>query len=317
MVNITQKRDDDILMAIQDVGDGTLARRHLKSMFWADKSLRAMQKVMSRLYRRELIYRTTVRYHQIKQPRSEPVYWLGWRGILRVAGQIGVDELYEPKNDGENQMRILERELRRQGIRWVREPPTVGKLEHHFTAVDFRLMVQRAVDELPSVSVAWINESIFRSPKMDKVKFTFKERDGRLVKAERGVCPDGALLLCDAVRERRGESHELLLLVEIDIGTHPVRSRFASYKAAPYAAYIGSPAFRARFGTDADTADWLIVTKGKDRRMRHLMDQTQQTVGQGAQWFLFTTWDRLKGVNVLTAPVWHRAGVSSPFRLTS
>lgn len=308
---IVTERDDDILVAIQGVGDGILARRHLKSMFWADKSLRAMQKVMSRLYERGYIRRTTIHYRRTT-PRSEPVYWLGWRGISRVAQQMGFEELYQPKNDRENQMRILERKLRAEGIRWVRIPPSTGKLEHDFFVVDFRLKVQKAVDQLPSVTMEWINESVFRSPAMDKVKFTIRDKDGQVVEREQGVCPDGFCLILDNDRKARREPYKLHNLVEVDMGSHPVSSRFAARKAAPYAAYIGSPAFKARFGVGA--GNWWIITSGK-RRMENLMYHTQQTVGEDARWFFFTFWDKLNGGNVLTASIWYRVGREEPIAL--
>lgn len=310
-MTVIQRTDDDILVAIQETGDGILARRHLKEVFWADKSLRAMQKVMSRLYQRGLIQRTTIRYERIKEPPTEPVYWLGWRGILRYTERMGIEEPYQPKNDRENQMRILENKLRAEGIRWVRTPPSTGKLEHHFFVVDFRLKVQKDVDALPSVTMEWINESAFRSPKMDKVKFTIKDINGRLVERERGVCPDGFCLILDHDRKNRGEPYKLHSLVEVDLGTHSVSSSFASKKAAPYAAYIGSPAFRSRFGINA--GDWLIITTGK-RRMEHLIEQTQETAGEGARWFYFTSWDQLVK-NVLTDPIWYKVGSVEPIAL--
>ena len=100
-MEIKVERDDRILRAIQEVGDGVLARRHMKELFWPDKTKRAMQKVLSRLYGSGYIDRRTVHYPRISKPRSEPVYWLRWRGILRVVEQMGIEEPYHPKNDGE------------------------------------------------------------------------------------------------------------------------------------------------------------------------------------------------------------------------
>jgi hypothetical protein len=110
-------------MDIYAIGDGGAARRHLKWLFWPTNTLRAMQRVMSRLYHRGYIDRKTVHCPRTKRPRSEPVYWLRWKGILRVAEMLGVEEPYQPKNAGENQLRILERAACG-GDRWLRTPPS-------------------------------------------------------------------------------------------------------------------------------------------------------------------------------------------------
>jgi hypothetical protein len=294
------------MMAIHDQDDGVLARRHIWTLFFSHATtLRALQKVLARLVKHRFIKRTTFHYRRFTQPRSEPIYWLDYRGILRVAERLGAGELHYPKNERENQMRRLERSLRQQGIRWLRELLSIDKLEHNFLVVDFRMKLARAVASLPSVRMEWVNESAFRSPVMDRVVLTIQDQAGQLIERERGVCPDGFCLIQDVNRRKNERPYELHLLIEMDMGTHPVSSRFATDKAVPYAAYIGSSAFKARF--DADTGDWLVITTG-ERRMQHLIEHTQEKVGEGARWFLFSTWQHLMDpeINVLTAPVWLR-----------
>jgi hypothetical protein len=309
-------RDDQILACIQETGDGVLARRHLKRMFWADKSLRAMQKVMARLVGKRFIKRETIQYRRFANPRSEPVYWLDYKGILHVCEQMGIEELYYPKSEGERQLRLLEGNIRKkEGIRWLRHLPSIGKLEHHLAVVDFKMKLLSDIAQLPLISMmVWVNESAFRSPTMDKVRFTIRDKDGWLVEKERGVCPDGFCLIADNERKSRGEDYKLYLLVELDMATYPVRSRWATNKAGPYAAYINSPAFWERFGIN--TGYWLVITTGEGR-MRHLMQKTQQTVGEGARCFLFTTWAQVNNqdTNVLTAPIWSQVGEAEPIYL--
>ena len=299
-------RDLEILTAIYEEGDGVLARRHIGTLFFSHvTTLRALQKVMARLVKHRYIKRFTVHYRSLIQPQSEPIYWLDYQGILCVAERLGVEELDYPKGEGEYQMRQLEHNLRRQGIRWLREPPSIGKLEHNLMMVDFRLKIARDVAALPAARMTWVNESKFRSPKMDRVTYSIRDRAGRPVERGRGVCPDGFCLIVDGSRRKKGEPHKLHLLIEMDMATHPVRSRFANNKAAPYAAYIGSPVFRSRFSTK--TGDWLVITTGQ-RRMENLIRQTQKTAGEGARWFLFSTWEQVMDpkTNVLTSPVWSR-----------
>ena len=80
----------------------------------------------------------------------------------------------------------------------------------------------------------------------------------------------------------------------------------------PYAAYIGSPAYKARFETDV--GDWLIVTLG-ERRMSNLMRQTGKTVGARAGRFHFTHWNLLEVGNVLTTPIWYKVENDEPIAL--
>jgi hypothetical protein len=100
----------------------------------------------------------------------------------------------------------------------------------------------------------------------------------------------------------------------MDMGTHPVSSRFGRQKAAPYAAYIKSPSYKARFGVN--TGVWLIVTTGK-RRMENLMKQTKDTIGADARYFFFSFFDQLKNANLVADPVWWKADLNEPRSLIS
>jgi hypothetical protein len=302
MLRLTS-RDDGIMTDIQEVGDGALGRRHLMELHFSSAGLRAHQKSMQRLYEAEYVWRETVYSNRVSAKKSaEVIYGLAWRGALRVAALKGI-EVEEPKGSNENQQRSLERRLREKDFPWLRRCPSIVHLEHRFAVIDLHLKLRRDLAQLPSVSMDWLPESFFKSPTVDKVEFTVKGKDGKWEKKERGVVPDAFCLLVDHERKKRGELYKLNLLIEMDMGTHAVRSRFATTKAAPYAAYIGSPAFRARF--DADVADWLIVTSG-ERRMRNLIKHTQRMAGEGARWFLFSSWDQLRKGNALTTPLWWR-----------
>ena len=83
-----QNRDAQILQKIYE-NDGVLSRRHLKSIFWPDKSTRAMEVRLSKLQRNNYISWPT-REHQKTMPIPEPVCWLGWRGAQYIAGLHGV-----------------------------------------------------------------------------------------------------------------------------------------------------------------------------------------------------------------------------------
>jgi hypothetical protein len=144
---------------------------------------------------------------------------------------------------------------------------------------------------------------------MDVVEFKIEGRDGKKKKKTRGVCPDGYFLVTNVKLKRRGKLHKMRLLLEIDMGTHPIRSRFGRQKAAPYAAYIKSPEYESRFGVKRGR--WLVVTTGEPR-MEHLIEQTEKVVADDSKYFLFTIFDHLGKNNAFTSPIWWQVGRGEP-----
>lgn len=305
---IFQKRDGVILNAIYE-NDGVLAKRHLKKMFWVDKSWRAMEQRLKKLFIVGYISWPNREQYKI-YPIPEPVCWLGWKGALYVAGKNGV-KVQPPNNQNENQLRLYQKHLMDSGVRWVREPRW-SLLRHDLTIVDFRLAMERSVGFLSSLLIEhWLPESEFRS-NMDKVQTTIKTRNGKMIQVEKGVCPDAYFEVVDESRRLVGEAHRARFLLEIDMGTHDETS-FGREKAAPGVAYIKSPDFKTRFGNN--TGHWLIVTAGGDRRLKNLIRTTKEITGQDSNVFFFTTLDRISADNLLTSPIWWQAGQKDPLPL--
>jgi hypothetical protein len=302
-----QERDSQILLAIFRYG-GVLAFRHLHLKFWPGKTERAVLARLAKLVNHDFLSRPTADQRRT-QPIPEPIYWLGWKGIIWVAGQIGV-RVDSPANTGENQMRKLAKRLRDQGVRWLREPRWL-QLAHDLAVVDFRLQVEQAVRELPALSLdEWLHEGEFRSDG-DTIAYQVTGADGKMRRGKKRVYPDSYFVIVDTQRATQGQMHRARLLLELDKSTHPT-TRFARDKVAPGLAYIKSPAYKARFGDNSGR--WLVVTTGRIR-MRNLMRQTQQVVGTDARIFLFTIFDQLKTGNVLTEPIWWQAGMGEPIAL--
>lgn len=298
-----QPRDGEILWAIYQY-DGVLSRRHLKEMFWPEATERAMDKVLLRLVREHYLERPSEEHHKtVAIP--EPIFFLGWRGILWIAGQQGI-EVKEPSGNNENQMRKVHKRIRDHGIRWLREPNQ--QLKHDLAVIDFRLAVEKATSEHPTLTLEeWTPESVFRSDK-DKVDFEVRGRDGRIKRATRGVIPDSYIELVDQERKKQGDLHTARFLLELDMATHD-NPAFGREKVAAGAAYIRSPQYRKRFGNNKGF--WLVVTTG-EVRMRHLMKQTQKVAGKTASLFFFTTLDQTLEQNPLTAPIWLKVGQNKP-----
>ena len=294
-----QKRDGEILQAIYD-NDGVLARRHLKILFWPDKSWRAMGRRLSKLLDAGYISRPSREQYKI-HPIPEPICWLSWRGAFYIAGKRGV-EIEQPKSYSEYKLREFQKELRKHGIRWVREPRW-SLLRHDLAVADFRLSMEKAVGELRSCSLRkWQTESEFRS-NMEIVTYTVRESDGNLKKMKKGVCPDAYFEVVDEALSAKGESHWFRYLLELDMSTHDNPS-FGREKVIPGVAYIKSPQYKRRFGYN--NGRWLVVTNGGDIRLRNLMRQTREKVGDYAKLFYFSTLKQLETSNVLTSPIWYQ-----------
>jgi len=293
---IFQERDAAILKAIHDF-DGVLARRHIQEMFWQGRSKQAMETRLSKLYHNGYLDWPNEKHRRFRSI-PEPLVWLGWKGIMVVAQNKGI-ETKAPKSENENQMRLLQADLRRCGIRWQREP-NWNQPQHDLAVVDFRIAVERSADQLSKMELDhWVSESEFRA-NLDRITFTFKGNKGRLQKRTKGVCPDGFFCLIDKERQLSSSPHKARFLLEVDMATHDNPS-FGIEKAAAGAAYIQSDLYRQRFGANAGR--WLIVTTS-EVRMKNLMRQTKKRVEKFSHLFFFTTLGQISNGNILTHPIW-------------
>ena len=295
-----QERDGTLLQAIHD-NDGFLTRRHIGSLFWNNKTIRPMERRLSKLHHAEYINWPSTIQRKTK-PIPEPICWLGWKGILYIAGKSGV-EIEPPTQVNENQLRLLQERLRKIGIRWAREPRW-QQLEHDIAVTDFRYAVERSVCELTSLTLeGWIPEGVFRS-NMDKVDFRFFNREGKSRNRSKGVCPDGYFVIIDEERKAQGKPCRARFLLELDMATHDNPS-FGIEKAAAGAAYIHHPSYKTRFG---ENSGWWLVITTSDVRMKNLMLQTSEKIKSDSNLFLFTTFERVMQHNLFNAPIWYRCG---------
>jgi len=303
-----QHRDLDILHSIYENG-GVMAKRQLKEKFWQDKTFRAMEKRLSKLYHNGYLNwpeRDQWRSH----PVPEAVCWLGWKGALILSSAYGIS-IDIPTATNENQHRKMERQLRKYDFRWLREPRWI-QLEHDLAIVDFRLLLEKSLEERRNLSLAeWLDEGVFRS-QMDVVEFEVKSKNGSIRKTKRGVIPDAYFVVDDEQRRKNGQPHRARFLLELDRATHANPS-FGFEKALPGAAYIGSPAYKERFGQNSGS--WLIVTTAGRRRMENLIHQTANKVGSKADLFYFSTLNQCSGENLITSKLWYQVCSSEPMAL--
>jgi hypothetical protein len=304
-----QPRDNEIIFAIFKY-DGVLSRRHLKVKFWPNATTQAMERRLSLLKMNGFLDWPSKDHRRI-HPISEPVIWLGWRGILHIAGSLEI-VVKPPVNHRENQLRLLARRLREAGIRWQREPRW-SQLAHDIAVNDFRLAVEGSVEKWPSLTLeTWLPEGEFLTD-TDTIEFAFTNRNGRSIKKRRGIRPDGFFVILDHLRQINGSPARARYLLELDNSTHPL-DRFGNEKAIAGLEYIRSQAYKDRF--KFNSGRWLIVCVSP-KRMANLKSQTEKVLGNEARNFYFTTLDKTTPKTVFNAPIWLQGGAKNPETLVT
>lgn len=280
-----------------------MARRHVKYLFWKEKTWRAMEKRLSKLQQNHYIeWASDV--ERKTYPIPEPVIWLGWRGALMLTGKLGLD-LNIPEKMNEYNQRKLEKQLRGEGFSWVRKPRW-SQLHHDLTIVDFKLWLYASLQKTSNYSIEeWKNETAFRSD-IDFIDYQVRTREGTVVSKRKGVCPDGYFSIVDLQRKAKGEPSRALFLLEADKATHDNPS-FGSEKACAGVAYIKSKFSFERFSSN--TGRWLVITTG-ETRMKNLIQQKKDRVVRDGEFFYFTTFQHMRGKNLLFSPIWRT--VKSP-----
>jgi len=303
-----QPRDGEILWTIYE-NQGVMSLRQLKTLFWPDKSWRAIERRILKLIQAEYLARPNRDQHR-NHPIPEPICWLGWRGVLYIAGLFGIS-VAPPKIVNENQLRVFQKALRGFGINWFREPRW-SLLGHDLVVVDFKLAVEKEVSEIPQLAMEkWIYETEFRSDP-DVISYEITSRDGIVKHLKKRVLPDAYFEIVDEEQRSKGERYRARFLLEIDMSTHDNPS-FGREKAVPGKAYIRSSAYRARFG--CNSGRWLVITKGQKTRLKNLMKQTQQNTGKYGKLFFFTSLISLEYGYPLTSPIWKQADKNEPMAL--
>ena len=297
-----QSRDGDILNTIYNF-DGILARRHLKDIFWPKSSWQSMERRISILFHNGYLNWPSYE-HRRSKPIPEPIVWLGWKGILWIAGNHG-NIVQSPISERENQLRKLDKSLRNSGIRWLREPRWI-QLAHDLSVIDIKLSIEKSISKISTLLLEeWIHEGEFRSDP-DVIEFVFKDRKGSARKVVKGVVPDSFFVVRNERLTQEKKPDKARFLLELDKATHS-NPRFGSEKVIPGVAYIRSPEYKKRFGDNVGW--WLVVTTGKIR-MKNLMQQTTVKAKDDSNLFFFTTLDEVINNNVLLAPIWRQVGES-------
>lgn len=216
-------------------------------------------------------------------------YWLGERGYEVVEEMLG------RQVDRNNKL--------------VRSKNPHYSWTHHFQVTEVLLKVMRDAARQPDLELwRWRTDGFFRSNAW-KVKIPLKDDTGDVVL--KSPIPDGffPLVRRSGAGEGRAKVHGYIL--EVDRGTEPQQStkadRFSTIadKLRLYPALLETQLYQTTFGLK--TGRCLMVTTGWERA-EHMMELARAHVVEWA-WY-FAVYDEITapGCNLLTDPVWKRAG---------
>lgn len=267
-------RDIRILEGIHTHG-GLLSLRQIDRLFFTGKGSAHPRQRMGKLFVNHYVAMPSPsELHQV--PYGETVYWLDERGAEVVAGLYGE--------------RLKTFDYRRD-IRW-------SLVTHDLRVNDVRIAVTQACERDEGLELQhWIGESVFRA-RPDMV--TYAGERGH--QQRRRIIPDSFFHIT------RDDS-DYAFLLELDMATEH-NPRVGRTKILPGLAYLGSEAYRERFGLQYGR--WLFVTTG-ERRMHNMRAQARRLGARGE--FYFTTFEQLTPETVLREPIWLMPDRDAPISL--
>lgn len=273
-IRITE-RDKQILETIHAF-DGLMSRKQIDQLFFSGKGRTQPRQRMRALFDHGYVSMPdTEEIHRV--PVGEVIYWLDKKGAKLVAGLYGETLSQFP---------------------WRRKPRW-SMLEHDLTVNDIRIAVREACEASSLLSMEeWISDSTFRA---DPDKVSFKTRTGQ--RKSRQVIPNAFFSILKSNKQNSSAvAARFSFLLEVDMATES-NPRFVREKTRAGKAYVGSKAYRERFGVSFGR--YLIVTTS-EQRLNHLKRATERAGGE--KLFYFTTIERIKAQTVLAQPIWKLAG---------
>jgi hypothetical protein len=258
----------------------------IQALYWREKRgghigpRRACQRRMQQLFQHELVRRIEplIRYSEGKKPL---IYALAKKGAQLLVNEVGIEFAqldYKAQSAEEN----------------------YPFLQHLLDTTDVRIAFTEAAEVAGLQLELWRNERELKSEGLSDV-IVLTDPDGKQHKA--AVVPDAVVCL-----NRSGK--RAVFLIEIDRRTVTVEpskweKRGWVRKVRQYTAYFQSEGYKNRYGDLV--AQVLTITTG-DKRLAHLKQATE--IAEGGKRFWFTTFDQVQQANLLTSPIWQRAGLA-------
>jgi hypothetical protein len=200
-------------------------------------------------------------------PVPEPVYWLDWKGILWVAAQHNL-KMKLPTDPTEDDIRELAKQLRRKGIRWLREPRWL-QLPHDLAVADFRFAVERDLYRLAVERALNNYRNVLNYDQCRLIRYASYHLHGffaleQLVSAFCGVsAPDGGhRISCAVIQDAANRIDELGLLRPSIV---PNLERFDTDSMIPHLT-MEDWIYESKFRSEGDVVEYHI--KDRDGVMR-------------------------------------------------
>lgn len=190
-------------------------------------------------------------------------------------------------------------------LQWKKEP-IWNQVEHDSLVNDFRIILSRACAEHPDFEVVdWVNETQFRSW-ADKVKYV--EVGGRRV--ERVFIVDGYIKVRREFPDDRPRYFRMMPEIEVADKSNP---RFADDKVLRGRAYIKSPIFETRFGSQRGR--YLFILGSEEKLNNYRMAAEQALDPDYYPLFYFSLFHLINEDTILFEPIWLRPGDKQPIAL--
>ena len=213
--------------------------------------------------------------------RGKTVYCLDQRGSDLVAAELGMD---------------------REETNWSRKANRVGWqfLEHTLTVNAVRIALLLASRTTGCQIAGWADEGDLKRAHSKATELVYVPGDrGR--RQNVAVIADGYFVLRSADKKAH-------FFLEVDRATI-ANSRWMR-KIRAYNLYYRTGKYQAKYKTRSFRV--LTVTSG-EKRLSNLKSTTEKAGGEAAFWF--TTFERARSENILTAPIWQIAGREGRYSL--
>lgn len=294
-------RDFEILLALH--AKRYMTTDQIQKLFWRESKGGAWGRTKACQQRLKLLTNfKIIRRIQIPVKRGEKplpyVYTLDQTGAELLTSEMGIEPReidWRPKAQEEN----------------------YPFLEHLLTTTSFHINLQQDCDAVGVVLEEWLDEKELKSVhNVDYVTLVNPQGGG----SRAAVCPDAYFRLCR--NEKRG-----IFFVEVDLSSVTIaptvwERRGWMRKIRTYVAYFQSEAYRRRY--EGRTARVLTVNSS-NLRLQNLKRATEavfeemrrmgeDTSAYAQFWFTVFSTD-LPPSQLLTAPIWHVSGSTTPHAL--
>lgn len=299
-----EDRDKDVIRLIYTHG-GILHRSQIKQFHWVGKSDRAITirltdilcahnylahniQILKRDEHGEVVKDAAgkVEYERNddeEHPETKAYYWLGWRGAIWIAQELG-HRISMPETCSEIEQNRLQKQLESLGIFWSPEPAW-KRVEHDRMLADVQIAIEIATSKAGLKIEDWMHENFFRHQPTSYANY-----------------PDAYFAISDSTLHP-GKAARFLL--ELDRATHNYSTLANKFKEG--LALLRSASFRNISGSNIGMYAIVTDVTTNESRANGIIETIRNEFGEDAKLFLVTTIDQVKANDPL-GPIWINVG---------